>query len=172
MKKILFTVMLVVAVATAVAQDAARPAEEQPRNLRMADGTPPDKMDFDQWEFILSKGSQADRVRVWNVIKGTAVQMRGIVIKATGTECDFAASRDDIEARKVDVTLTFEHPVGMLPKVGESIPVNFIPKEGASIGFQGVVSSYTRNPFVLIMKKGALLRGVEPSTAAHKPASQ
>jgi opacity protein-like surface antigen len=193
MKKILVTVMLVVAVTAAGAQDAAQPPPEQPRaassqagsvkdsaaddahasrrDFRTADGTPPDKMDFEQWESILSKGSQADRNWVWNAIKGKAVQMRGTVIKATATEVDIAEAHN-IAGKKADVTLTFEHPVGVPPKVGESIPLNFIPKEGASIDFQGVVSSYTRNPFVLTLEKGALLRRVGPSTAAHKPASQ
>lgn len=172
MKTILFTVVLVVAVATAVAQDAAQPAEEHAPNFRMADGTPPDKMDFDQWEFILSKGSQADRDRVWKGIKGSTVQARGRVIKATLTEIDLALTLDDIDTKKADVTLTFQGAISanVIPKQG----VDFIPKEGVSLDFQGVISSYTRKPFMLTMEKGILLFPIVAPipTTAQKTASQ
>ncbi len=82
---------------------APTPAE-QAHNMAVA--TPPDKMDFAQWEFILSNGSQADQDLVWNAIKGKAVQLNGTVIKATPTEIDIAGSLDDIEAKKADITLT------------------------------------------------------------------
>jgi len=131
----------------------------------------PDKMDFGQWEFILSKGSQEDRDWVWNAIKGKAVQMRGTVIKATATEVDIAEAHN-IEGRKADVTLTFQGPISanVIPRQG----LNFTPKEGASLDFEGVVSSYTRNPFVLTMEKGVLILPIvalKPTTV-HELASQ
>ncbi|HEY6337244.1 MAG TPA: hypothetical protein VIW68_02000 [Candidatus Sulfotelmatobacter sp.] len=129
----------------------------------MAIATPPDQMDFAQWEFILSNGSQADQDMVWNAIKGKAVQLGGTVMKATATEFDIAASLDDIDAKKADLTLTFESP----------IPARLIPKEGASIDFQGEPSAYTPNPFMMTMEKGLLAK---PKTAPkppvrHKPAA-
>ena len=33
-------------------------------------------MDFGQWEFILSNGTQADQDLVWNAIKGKPVQLK------------------------------------------------------------------------------------------------
>jgi tetratricopeptide (TPR) repeat protein len=122
---------------------APTPAE-QAHNMAVA--TPPDKMDFAQWEFILSNGSQADQDLVWNAIKGKAVQLNGTVIKATSTEIDIAGSLDDIEAKKADITLTFEAPV----------PAKLLPKEGASLDFQGEPASYTPNPFMMVMEKGKL----------------
>jgi tetratricopeptide (TPR) repeat protein len=126
--------------------------------------TAPDKMDFAQWEFILGNGSQADQDLVWNAIKGKAVQLNGTVISATATEFDIAGSLDDIDAKKADITLTFEAP----------IPARLIPKEGASIDFQGEPSAYTPNPFMMTMEKGLLAK---PKTAPkppvhHKPAAQ
>jgi hypothetical protein len=134
---------------------APTPAE-QAHNMTVA--TAPDKMDFAQWEFILSNGSQADQDLVWNAIKGKAVQLNGTVIKATATEFDIAGSLDDIEAKKADITLTFEAP----------IPVKLIPKEGSSLDFQGEPASYTPNPFMMTMEKGMLPK---PKTAppAKKP---
>ena len=130
----------------------------------MVTATAPDKMDFAQWEFILGNGTQADQDLVWNAIKGKAVQLGGTVIKATATEFDIAGSLDDIDAKKADITLTFESP----------IPARLIPKEGASIDFQGEPSAYTPNPFMMTMEKGLLAK---PKTAPkppvhHKPAAQ
>ena len=58
------------------------------------------------------------------------------VIKATATEFDIAGSLDDIEAKKADITLTFE----------DKVPLKLIPKEGASLDFQGEPASYTPKP--------------------------
>ena len=129
----------------------------------MAIATPPDQMDFAQWEFILGNGAQADQDLVWNAIKGKAVQLVGTVIKATPTEFDIAGSLDDIDAKKADITLTFE----------EQVPARLIPKEGASIDFQGEPSAYTPNPFMMTMEKGLLAK---PKTTPkppvhHKPAA-
>jgi hypothetical protein len=89
--------------------------------------------------------------------------MNGTVIKATATEFDIAGSSDDIDAKKADITLTFE----------DKVPLKLIPKEGASLDFQGEPASYTPNPFMMTMEKGQLLK---PKTAPkpavhHKPAS-
>ena len=125
---------------------------------KMALETAPDKMDFAQWEFVLSNGEQADRDTVWNAIKGKPVQMNGTVIKATADEFDIAGSLDDIEKKIADITLTFD----------DKIPAKLIPKEGASLDFQGNPASYTPTPFMMTMEKGMLPK---PKVAppAHKP---
>jgi tetratricopeptide (TPR) repeat protein len=139
---------------------APTPAE-QAHNMVVA--TPPDKMDFATWEFILSNGAQADQDVVWNAIKGKPVYMNGTIISATATEFDVAASSDDIDAKKADITLTFE----------EKVPLRLIPKAGASQDFQGVPASYTPNPFMMTMEKGQLPKPkVAPKAPVHhKPAS-
>jgi tetratricopeptide (TPR) repeat protein len=138
---------------------APTPAE-QAHNMAVA--TPPEKMDFAQWEFILSNGSKEDQDLVWNAIKGKAVQLNGTVISASATEVQIAGSLDDIDAKKPDITLTFE----------EKLPLKLIPKEGASLNFQGEPASYTPNPFMMVMEKSMLPK---PKPAApvvhHKPAS-
>jgi tetratricopeptide (TPR) repeat protein len=140
--------------------------DEQAHN--MLSGSTPDKMDFATWEFILTNGKQEDQDVVWNAIKGKPVQMQGQVIKATATEFDIAGSSDDIDAKKADITLTFE----------EKVPLKMIPKEGASLDFQGEPASYTPNPFMMTMEKGKLLKAAAPAAPAkkapvhRKPASQ
>ena len=123
--------------------------------------TPPDKMDFATWEFVLSNGSQADQDTVWNAIKGKAVQMVGTVISTTPTEFQIAGSSDDIDAKKADITLKFE----------EKVPVKMIPKDGDDkFQFQGEPVSYTPSPFMMVMEKGQLLRA-KPAAPAHKAAA-
>ena len=124
----------------------------------MVTKTPPDKMDFATWEFVLSNGSQADQDTVWNAIKGKAVQMNGTVISTEPEQFMIAGSSDDIDAKKADITLKFE----------EKVPVRLIPKDGASFDFQGEPASYTPNPFMMVMEKGQLLRA-KPAAPAHKP---
>jgi hypothetical protein len=136
---------------------APTPAEQA---HKMITETAPDKMDFAQWEFVLTNGSQEDQDMVWNAIKGKAVQMNGTVISTEPDTFMIAGSSDDIDAKKADITLKFE----------EKVPVRLIPKEGASFDFQGEPASYTPNPFMMVMEKGQLLRAKPAATApAHKP---
>jgi len=146
---------------------AVKPCPTPPEQAHnMVTATAPEKMDFGTWEFVLSNGSQADQDTVWNAIKGKPVQMQGVVLKATATEFDIAGSSDDIDAKKADITLTFE----------DKVPLKLIPKEGASLDFQGEPASYTPNPFMMTMEKGKLLKAAAPAPVkkapAHKPASQ
>ena len=143
---------------------APTPAEQA---HNMVASTPPEKMDFATWQFIFTSGSKEDQDVVWNAIKGKAVQMQGTVIKATGTEFQIAGSSDDIDAKKPDITLTFE----------DKVPLRLIPKDGASLDFQGEPASYTTNPFMMTMEKGKLLKAAAPAPAKkapvhRKPASQ
>jgi hypothetical protein len=51
--------------------------------------------------------------------------------------------------------------------------LRLIPKEGASLDFQGEPASYTPNPFMMTMDKGQLLKAAPAKPAVHhKPAAQ
>jgi hypothetical protein len=147
---------------------AIKPCPTPPEQAHnMVTATAPEKMDFGIWEFVLSNGSQADQDTVWNAIKGKPVQMQGVVISATAEEFQIAGSSDDIDAKKVDITLSF----------GEKVPLKMIPKEGATLDFQGEPASYTPTPFMMKMENGKLLKAAAPAPAKkapvhHKPASQ
>jgi hypothetical protein len=128
----------------------------------------PEEMNFAEWQFVFTNGSQEDQDLVWNSIKGKAVQMNGTIIGTTPTEFSIAGSSDDIDAKKADITLKFE----------DKVPVRLIPKDGASFDFQGEPASYTPNPFMMVMEKGQLLKAkAAPTTPKkppvhHKPAAQ
>jgi hypothetical protein len=85
------------------------------------------------------------------------LQMEGTVLKVSTTELDIAASSDDIDAKRADINLTMTG----------TIPAKLMPKEGATLDFEGTPVSYTPNPFVMTMEKGALLTKSGP--APKKP---
>jgi hypothetical protein len=117
------------------------------------------KLSFAEWELVLSAGKPEDAEKVWNVIKGLPLQMEGIVISAAPTKLEIAASQDDIEKKRADIELTMMGP----------IPARLMPKEGATLDFEGTPASYTPSPFVMVMEKGTLLTKAAPAPA-KKPA--
>ena len=142
---------------------APTPAEQV---HNMVTSKKPEDMSFAEWQFVFTNGSQEDQDAVWNAIKGKAVAMNGTVISAAPEEFSIAGSSDDIDAKKADITLKFE----------EKVPAKLIPKEGASLDFQGEPASYTSNPFMMVMEKGQLVRPKTAptphrSTTTHKPAA-
>jgi len=118
----------------------------------------PKEMSFAEWELVLSAGKPEDADKVWSAIKGVALQMEGQVIKASPTELAIAGSQDDIEKKQADITLTMTG----------TIPAKLMPKEGATLDFEGTPASYTANPFMMTMEKGALLTKAAPTTT-HRP---
>jgi tetratricopeptide (TPR) repeat protein len=107
----------------------------------------PTQMSFAEWELVLSSGNQQAADTVWNAIKGKAVKLGANVISATPTTVQLAGSDDDIEAKKADITLSMAKP----------IPARLMPQVGSLMAFQGTVSSYTPNPFMMVMTDGVLL---------------
>ena len=140
--------------------------QEQAANLLKS--KPVKEMSFAEWELILSSGNQQAADQVWNTIKGVPLQVQGQVISSTPTRLELAATVDDIDAKRADIVLDMAAP----------IPVRLRPKVGETIPIEGTPVSYTPNPFVMTMSKGALLRTAAPKptrrTAPHRrrPASQ
>jgi hypothetical protein len=54
------------------------------------------------------------------------------------------------------------------------IPAKLMPKEAATLDFEGTPASYTASPFVMTMEKGALLTKAAPPAKKppvhHRPA--
>jgi len=129
------------------------------------------QLSFGEWELVLSAGSQEDQDKVWNVIKGVPLQMEGTVLTAATPEADppssavsvltIAASEDDIEQKKADITITMTG----------AIPARTMPKEGDTLDFEGTPVSYVPTPFMMTMEKGALLKkaGARPAPKPKPP---
>jgi hypothetical protein len=126
---------------------------EQAHDL-VKDKTPAElkKLSFAEWQLVLSKGAPEDQDKVWSAIKGVPLQMEAIVVKASPTQLDIAASQDDIDAKRPDISLTMDG----------TIPPKLMPAEGAAFDFQGTPISYTADPFLMTMEKGAPLTKAPP----------
>ncbi len=120
------------------------------------------QLSFADWELVLSAGKPEDQDKVWSVIKGVPLQMEGQVIAATSTEIQIAESQDDIEQKRADIILT----------MSGTIPDRLMPKVGSSLQFEGTPTSYTPNPFVMNMDKGALLTAKKPPAHRRPSTSQ
>ena len=140
---------------------------EQAANV-VKDKTPDQikQLSFGEWELVLSAGTPEDQAKVWDVIKNQPLQMEGKVIEVVSpTELHIAASEDDIEANRADVTLTMSGP----------IPAARMPKVGDTFDFGGTPTSYTPTPFMMTMTNGKLLKKAgepAPKRPVHRrPAS-
>jgi hypothetical protein len=117
------------------------------------------QLSFGEWELVLSAGTQEDQDKVWNVIKNVPLQMEGNVQEATSpTELHIAATEDDIEQKRPDITLTMTGP----------IPPRLMPKAGDTLDFEGTPMSYTPTPFMMTMEQGKLLKKAGTPAPAKK----
>jgi hypothetical protein len=117
------------------------------------------QLSFGEWELVLAAGTPEDQDKVWNVIKNVPLQMEGTVIEVPGnTEVHVAASQDDIEQKRPDITLTMTGP----------IPPRLMPKPGDTLDFEGVPISYTPTPFMMMMEQGKLLKKAGATPPAKK----
>lgn len=138
---------------------APSPAEQAAMMLQK---TPPQKMSFAEWQFILTSGNQQAADQVWNSIKGKPIQMVAQVIEATPKQLMLAGSADDIEKNLADITLTMAGP----------IPAKLMPKPGQQITFEGTPSNYSANPFMMQLAEGSLFApkgAAAPAGGAKKP---
>jgi hypothetical protein len=121
----------------------------------------PEDMDFAEWQLVLTKGSPDDANVVWTAIKGKSLQFQALLITATATQLDLAASLDDIDAKKKDVELTMR----------ATIPAKLLAtlKEGTQIQVAGTPASYTPDPFLIVMEDGGLLTKAAPPAAKKPP---
>ena len=143
---------------------APSPAEQA---AKLASTVDPKKMDFGQWELILTAGDPATQQKVWAQIKGIEVPFAALVIESTKTRLSLAATADAIEAKHADVTVTMTGPIPatLMPKVAAGQEVQLIAKP----------DSYTPNPFMMQMTEGQLIAKKEPpkttprkGTTTHK----
>ncbi len=116
-------------------------------------------MSFAEWQLVLSSGNQDAANKVWDTIHDKQIALVAYVISATRTTLQLAGSTDDNDAKKADITVTLLNP----------LPVAKVPKEGATVQFQGAPDTYTPNPFMMNMKEGALA-GASAATPTHHTA--
>lgn len=142
----------------AAAPPPPSPAEQAADLVKSKD---PKTMSFAEWQLVLSSGNQAAADTVWNTIKDKAVKLGANVITASAGSLQLAGSEDDIDAKKADITVNME----------KNLPAKLVPQAGAQIFFQGTVSSYTPNPFMMTFTDGVLLdKNGKPVSTTTAPA--
>jgi tetratricopeptide (TPR) repeat protein len=124
----------------------------------LVNSKPIKEMSFAEWQLVLTSGNQAAADKVWSAIKGVPLQIEGTIISATARQLQIAATVDDIDAKKPDITLNMLAP----------IPVRLMPKAGASIPFEGTPVSYEAKPFMMVMEKGQLLTVKKPTPTRRR----
>ena len=105
-------------------------------------------------EFILTNGKPEDAAKVWDTIKGKAVQFPdATVISVTDTALTVAVSDDAVQSKTADFTFQLAAPLKTPPVVGAKVAVS------------GTYASFTPNPIMITMSDGAI---VEPKKAPAK----
>lgn len=139
---------------------AAAPPPPTPAQqaAQLVNSKPIKDMSFAEWQLILSSGNQDAADKVWSTIKGVPLQIEGTVISATARQLQIAATVDDIDAKRADITVNMLAP----------IPRRLIPQAGASVPFEGTPVSYTAKPFMMVMEKGALLTVRKPAPTRRR----
>ncbi len=141
----------------AAAPPPPSPAEQAADLVKSKD---PKTMSFAEWQLVLSSGNQQAADTVFNALKDKAVKLVASVITASPTKLTLAGSADDIDDKKADIDLTME----------KALPAKLVPAVGTLTQFQATVSSYTPNPFTLVMTDGVLLdKNGNPVGAAAAP---
>jgi hypothetical protein len=107
-------------------------------------------------EFILFNGKPEDAQKVWDTMKGTRVQVPGMVISAAADSVQLAVTEDNKQSKKADFTVNMKTPLKSVPAIG------------ATVTFDATFDSYVPNPPMI-----TLIDGEPPAKApaAHRRAA-
>ena len=107
-------------------------------------------------EFILFNGKPEDAQKVWDTMKGTRVQVPGMVISATADSVQLAVTEDNKQSKKADFTVNMKTPLKTVPAIG------------ATVTYDATFDSYVANPPMI-----TLIDGEPPAKApaAHRRAA-
>jgi hypothetical protein len=94
-------------------------------------------------EFILFNGKPEDAQKVWDTMKGTRVEVPGMVISATADSVQLAVTEDNKQSKKADFTISMKTPLKTVPAIG------------VTITFDATFDSYVANPPMITLTDGA-----------------
>ena len=93
-------------------------------------------------EFILFNGKPEDAQKVWDTMKGTRVQVPGMVISATADSVQVAVTEDNKQSKKADFTINMKTPLKAVPAIG------------ATVTYDATFDSYTPTPPMITLADG------------------
>ncbi|HZS28421.1 MAG TPA: hypothetical protein VFB76_14415 [Candidatus Angelobacter sp.] len=125
-----------------------------------------DELSFSDWEFILAQrdcGPQGKDAadKVWQAIQGkekggqAMLRIPVMVVAAAKDSLDVAVTDENQQAKKADMHVVMQKPMVHAPAAGSMTDVI------------GTITSYTPNPFLFTMEKGALPAPESGSTSTH-----
>jgi hypothetical protein len=111
-------------------------------------------------EFILFNGKPEDAQKVWDTMKGTRVQVPGLVISATADSVQVAVTEDNKVSKKADFTINMKTPLKTVPSIG------------ATASYDATFDSYVANPPMITLADGEPPAKTKPAAATHhRPAA-
>jgi hypothetical protein len=114
-------------------------------------------------EFILQYGKQADADKVFDTIKGKAVEIPdAVVIAATADQLQVAVSDDAKQAAPkptADFTFNLKAPLTKVPNVGDKVTLD------------GTYASYTQSPLMITMSDASVVPPKPTKPPVHHPAT-
>ena len=121
------------------------PAEGSPRTTAAT----PDlkRLSLSDKEFILFNGNPDDAQKVWDTMKGTRVQVPGMVILATADSVQLAVTEDNKQSEKADFTINMKTPLKSVPAIG------------ASVTYDAKFDSYAAKPPMITLSDGERNQG-------------
>jgi hypothetical protein len=112
-------------------------------------------------EFVLTYGQPADADKVFDTIKGKAVEIPGaVVVAATPDQLQVAVSDDAKQAQPkptADFTFNMKEPLKTVPNVGDTITLD------------GTYASYTQKPLMITMSDASVVLPKPAKPAVHHP---
>jgi tetratricopeptide (TPR) repeat protein len=110
-------------------------------------------------EFVLQYGTPEDADKVFNTIKGKAVEIPGaVVVAATPDQLQVAVSDDAKQAQPkpiADFTFNMKEPLKTVPNPGDTVTLD------------GTYASYTQKPLMITMSDGSLVLPKKAAPAHH-----
>jgi hypothetical protein len=110
-------------------------------------------------EFVLQYGKQADADKVFDTVKGKAVEIPdAVVVAATADQLQVAVSDDAKQAQpkpSADFTFNMKEPLKTVPNVGDKVTLD------------GTYASYTQTPLMITMSDASVVAPKKPAPAHH-----
>ena len=96
--------------------------------------------------------------KVWDTMKGTRVEVPGMVISASAESVQLAVTEDNKPSKKADFTINMKTPLKSVPTIG------------ATVTYDATFDSYVADPPMITLIDGEPPAKAKPTPVHHKPA--
>jgi hypothetical protein len=133
---------------------APTPADQVKALLASTSDADLPKLAIDDKEYVIQNGTPAEADKVFDTVKGKAVEFPDVlVIAATADQVQVAVSTDAVQNKTADFTFAMKTPLKTIPDVG------------AKVTLAGTYASYTQQPVMITMSDGEIVTKAAPKKA-------